>query len=72
MIKPLINIESITLNCSSDKVKNKNHEINPNIEVSRICCFRTRNRIANAVVPMPAIILLMNIEVNELESKLDV
>ena len=72
MIKPLINIESITLDCSADNVKNKNHVINPNIEMSRKCCFRTRNRIANVVVPIPAIILLMNIDVNELESKLDV
>ena len=72
MIKPLMNMESITLDCSEDNVKNKNHEMNPNIVQSIKCCLATRNKIANAVVPIPAIILRINIEVKELVSKLEV
>ncbi len=71
MIKPLMNMESITLDCSEDNVKNKNHEMNPNIVQSIKCCLATRNKIANAVVPIPAIILRINIEVKELVSKLE-
>ena len=65
-------MESITLDCSEDNVKNKNHEMNPNIVQSIKFCLATRNKIANAVVPIPAIILRINIEVKELVSKLEV
>ena len=72
IIRPLINMDSIILACSDDNTKNKNHEMKPNIAQSKKCTLRTRKRIANAVVPMPAIMLRTIIELSEFIFRLEV